>query len=59
MTDDDIMRMLCCGGKCRVGPNTGKCYRWDYTSEAKRVRELIDRCEEVAIVPTAIVPDET
>ena len=34
-TDDEIMRALCCGAECAVGPkNTGYCHRWDFTSEA-------------------------
>ena len=46
-TDDEIMRALCCGGKCAVGPNTGYCHRWDFTSEAARIRALLDRHGEM------------
>ena len=47
-TDDEIMRALCCGEKCAVGPNnTGYCHRWDFTSEAARIRELLDRHREM------------
>jgi hypothetical protein len=43
-TDDEIMRALCCGGECAVGPkNTGHCHRWDFTSEAARIRALLDQ----------------
>ena len=43
-TDDEIMRALCCGAECAVGPkNTGYCHRWDFTSEAARIRALLDR----------------
>jgi hypothetical protein len=46
-TDDEIMRALCCGGKCAVGPNTGYCHRWDFTSEAARIRALLDQHGEM------------
>ena len=43
-TDDEIMRALCCGAECAAGPkNTGYCHRWDFTSEAARIRALLDR----------------
>ena len=42
-TDDEIMRALCCGGKCAVGPNTGLCHQWDFTNEAARIRALLER----------------
>lgn len=41
-TDDEIMRALCCGPKCEVGPNTGLCHRWDFMGEVARIRELLD-----------------
>jgi len=41
--DDEIMRALCCGGKCAVGLNTGYCHRWDFTSEVARIRALLDQ----------------
>ena len=37
------MRALCCGEKCAVGLNTGYCHRWDFTSEAARIRALLDQ----------------
>jgi len=46
-TDDEIMRALCCGRKCAVGPNTGYCHRWDFTSEAARIRALLDQHGEM------------
>jgi hypothetical protein len=46
-TDYEIMRALCCGGKCAVGPNTGYCHRWDFTSEAARIRALLDQHGEM------------
>ena len=47
-TDDEIMRALCCGAECAVGPkNTGYCHRWDFTSEAARIRALLDRHGEM------------
>src|SRR4029077_11439929 len=47
-TDDEIMRALCCGAECAVGPkNTGYCHRWDFSSEAARIRALLDRHGEV------------
>ena len=46
-TDDEIMRALCCGGKCAVGPNTGYCHRWDFTCEAARIRALLDQYGEM------------
>ena len=42
-TDDQIMRALCCGEKCKPGPSTGLCHRWDFTDETKRIRALLDR----------------
>ena len=41
-TDDEIARALCCGDKCAVGPNTGKCHRWDFETEVARVRALLE-----------------
>jgi hypothetical protein len=42
------MRGLCCGAECAVGPkNTGYCHRWDFTSEAARIRALLDRHGEM------------
>src|SRR4029077_8053216 len=46
-TDDEIMRALCCGGKCAVGPNTGYCHRSDFTCEAARIRALLDQYGEM------------
>ena len=47
-TDDEIMRALCCGAECAVGPkNTGYCHRWDFTSEAARIRALLDQHGEM------------
>jgi hypothetical protein len=43
-TDDQILTALCCGPKC-VGPNTGYCHRWDFTTELKRIRALLDNME--------------
>jgi hypothetical protein len=45
-TDDQILTALCCGPKCKVGPNTGYCHRWDFTTELTRVRALLDNMEE-------------
>src|SRR5258705_1299962 len=43
-TDDEIMRALCCGVECAVGSkNTGCFHRWDFTSEAARIRALLDQ----------------
>jgi hypothetical protein len=53
-TDDQILTALCCGPKCKVGPNTGDgrqraderyCHRWDFTTELTRVRALLDSME--------------
>ena len=44
-TDDQILTALCCGPKCKVGPNTGYCHRWDFTTELTRVRALLDNME--------------
>jgi hypothetical protein len=44
-SDDEIMRALCCDGKCAVGPNTGRCHRLDFAGEAARIRALLDRVE--------------
>jgi hypothetical protein len=41
-TDDQILTALCCGPKCKVGPNTGYCHRWDFPTELTRVRALLD-----------------
>jgi hypothetical protein len=43
--DDQILTALCCGPKCKVGPNTGYCHRWDFTTELTRVRALLDNME--------------
>jgi hypothetical protein len=43
-TDDQILTALCCGPKC-VGPNTGYCHRWDFTTELTRIRALLDNME--------------
>jgi len=33
-----------CGAECAVGSkNTGYCHRWDFTSEAARIRALLDQ----------------
>jgi hypothetical protein len=45
-TDDEIAVALCCGEKCAVGPNTGKCHRWDFDSEVARVRALLTRVRD-------------
>ena len=37
MTDVEVC------GKCAVGLNTGYCHRWDFTSEAARIRALLDQ----------------
>jgi len=42
-TDDQILTALCCGPKC--GRNTGYCHRWDFTTELRRVRALLDSME--------------
>ena len=42
-TDDEIMRALCCGGDCLAGPYVAHCHRWDFVTEVRRVRELLDR----------------
>ena len=47
-TDDQIMRALCCGEKCKPGPNTGLCHRWDFMEETKRVRALLNRLSDEA-----------
>jgi hypothetical protein len=48
-TDDEIMRALCCGAECAVGSkNAGYCHRWDFASEAARIRALLDRYGEQA-----------
>ena len=39
--DDYIARMMCCGGKCEVGPNTGLCHRFDFATEVAKVRALL------------------
>jgi hypothetical protein len=44
-TDDQILTALCCGPKCKAGPNTGCCHRWDFTTELTRVRALLDNME--------------
>ena len=44
-TDDQILTALCCGPKCKVGPNTGYCHRWDFTTELTRVCALLDNME--------------
>jgi hypothetical protein len=46
-TDDEIMRALCCGGECAAGLNTGYCHRSDFTSEAARIRTLLDQRGEM------------
>ena len=51
-TDDEIMRALCCGAECAVGPkNTGYCHRWDFTSEAARIRALLLRSRSATPTP--------
>jgi hypothetical protein len=45
-TDEEIMRALCCNGKCTVGPNTGYCHRWDFLQETARIRALLNRIAE-------------
>ena len=51
-TDDEIMRALCCGPKCEVGPNTGLCHRWDFQGEVARIRELLSEQERAANKPS-------
>ena len=47
-TDDEIMRALCAAAEnAPVGPNTGYCHRWDFTSEAARIRALLDQHGEM------------
>jgi len=43
--DDYIARMMCCGGKCEVGVNTGLCHRWDFASEVRKVRALLEELQ--------------
>jgi hypothetical protein len=42
-TDDQIMRALCCGGECVVGPFTTHCHRWDFVNEMARIRALLEQ----------------
>lgn len=44
-TDDQILTALCCGPKCEVGPNTGYCHQWDFSTELMRLRALLDNME--------------
>ena len=44
-TDNQILTALCCGSKCKVGPNTGYCHRWDFSTELMRLRALLDNME--------------
>jgi hypothetical protein len=39
-TDEEIMRALCCGGKCEC--EYGYCHAYDFKTEAKRVRALLE-----------------
>jgi hypothetical protein len=49
-TDDEIMRALCFGAECAVGPkSTGYCHRWDFASEAVRIRAMLDRYGKTCI----------
>jgi hypothetical protein len=43
---EQIMVALCCGEKCKPGPNTGLCHRFDFENEAKRVMALLDKLEQ-------------
>ena len=45
-TDDEIALALCCGEKCAVGPNTGKCHRWDFAGEVVRIQALLARVND-------------
>jgi hypothetical protein len=42
-TDTEIMRALCCGEKCKLGPNTGYCHAFDFVEETRRIRALLER----------------
>jgi hypothetical protein len=43
-------RPLCARCAVAVGPkNAGYCHRWDFTSEAARIRALLDRYGETCI----------
>jgi hypothetical protein len=44
---EQIMVALCCGEKCKPGPNTGLCHRLDFESEAKRVMALLERLDQL------------
>ena len=44
-TDDQILTALYCGPKCKVGPNTGYCHLWDFTTELTRILALLDNME--------------
>jgi hypothetical protein len=44
---EQIMVALCCGEKCKPGPNTGLCHRFDFETEAKRVMALLDKLDQV------------
>lgn len=41
-TDEEIMIALCCGARCKLGPNTGRCHRYDFDSEVKKIRALLN-----------------
>lgn len=39
--ESEIQTALCCGSKCKPGPNTGLCHRLDFVTEAQRVMALL------------------
>jgi hypothetical protein len=41
ITNDEILTALCCGRKCE-SRNGGLCHRFDFVTEAIRIRTLID-----------------
>jgi hypothetical protein len=45
-SDDEIAQALCCGEKCTVGPNTGRCHRWDFHGEVQRVQALLTKVRD-------------
>jgi hypothetical protein len=42
---EQIMVALCCGEKCKPGPNTGLCHRFDFENEAKKIMALLDKLD--------------
>jgi hypothetical protein len=41
ITNDEILTALCCGRNCKSS-NGALCHRFDFVTEAKRIRQLID-----------------